>query len=163
MKPASRKASATLIALAAVIGTAAAAEVPKQGSFDFTACWSGASTPIALSKTHSAFSYEITGTSRSASPGALFDNNSFHCIGVNASFDGKVRALAICESVDPEGDRWLREYSTVDGKTTTREAGTGKYDGMLTVADVEPLGPFPAIKAGTYQHCNHQYGTYKLK
>ena len=28
---------------------------------------------------------------------------------------------------------------------------------------VEPLGSFPAIKAGTFQDCNHQTGTYKLK
>jgi hypothetical protein len=25
------------------------------------------------------------------------------------------------------------------------------------------LGPFPVIKAGTLQDCNHQTGTYKLK
>jgi hypothetical protein len=25
------------------------------------------------------------------------------------------------------------------------------------------LGPFPVIKAGTFQDCNHQTGTYKLK
>jgi len=25
------------------------------------------------------------------------------------------------------------------------------------------LGPFPMIKPGTFQGCNHQTGTYKLK
>ncbi len=163
MNPASLKALAMLIVLGAAMGSAMGADLPKQGSFDFTACWSGTSSPIALSKTHTAFSYEITGTSRSAAPGGLFDNNTFHCVGVNASFDGSVRALTVCQSVDQEGDRWLREYSTVNGKTRIREAGTGKYDGILTVADVEPLGPFPAVKPGTFQQCNHQYGTYKMK
>ncbi len=47
----------------------------------------------------------------------------------------------------------------------TREfvVGTGKYEGMVTTGTVEPLGPFPVIKAGTFQDCNHQTGTYKLK
>jgi hypothetical protein len=47
----------------------------------------------------------------------------------------------------------------------TREfvVGTGKYEGMVTDGTVEPLGPFPVIKAGTFQDCNYQTGTYKLK
>ena len=58
----------------------------------------------------------------------------------------------------------LSYFSTVDGKITrTNVAGTGKYEGMVTAGTVELLGPFPAIKAGTFQNCNHQTGTYKLK
>ena len=57
-----------------------------------------------------------------------------------------------------------RGMARADGKVT-REfvAGTGKYEGMETSGTVEPLGPFPVIKAGTIQDCNHQTGTYKLK
>jgi hypothetical protein len=53
----------------------------------------------------------------------------------------------------------------VDGKETfyTVVAGTGKYDGMVTTRTLEQLGPFKAIKEGTFQGCNHQTGTYKLK
>ena len=35
--------------------------------------------------------------------------------------------------------------------------------GMITTGKVETLGPFPAIKAGTFQNCNRQTGTNKLK
>jgi hypothetical protein len=47
----------------------------------------------------------------------------------------------------------------------TREAvvGTGRYEGLVTSGTVTPLGPFPVIKAGTFQDCNYQTGTYKLK
>jgi len=41
--------------------------------------------------------------------------------------------------------------------------GTGKYEGMVASGTVRPLGPFPVIKAGTFQDCNHQSGTYELK
>jgi hypothetical protein len=34
---------------------------------------------------------------------------------------------------------------------------------MTQVGVVHPLGPFPVIKAGTFQDCNRQTGTYKLK
>jgi hypothetical protein len=34
---------------------------------------------------------------------------------------------------------------------------------MKIVGTVHALGPFPAIKVGTFQDCNHQTGTYKLK
>jgi hypothetical protein len=33
----------------------------------------------------------------------------------------------------------------------------------VTQNSFENLGPFPAIKDGTSQACNHQTGTYKLK
>jgi hypothetical protein len=45
----------------------------------------------------------------------------------------------------------------------TQVAETGKYEGMVMVGTVEPLGSFPTIKDGTFQNCNHQTGTYKLK
>jgi len=34
---------------------------------------------------------------------------------------------------------------------------------MSTTTTVAPLGPFPVIKPGTFQDCNHQTGNYKLK
>jgi hypothetical protein len=84
---------------------------------------------------------------------------------MNTSFDGKITGSAVCESIDPDGDKRLSSFSTADGKTSrTTVAGTGKYEGMVvTQNSFENLGPFPAIKDGTSQACNHQTGTYKLK
>jgi hypothetical protein len=83
---------------------------------------------------------------------------------MNASLDGKITASTVCEATDVDGDKRLTYFSTGDGKVTrTAVAGTGKYEGMVAAGTVQPLGPFPAIKAGTFQDCNHQTGTYKLK
>jgi hypothetical protein len=84
---------------------------------------------------------------------------------MNASLDGKITAYTVCESIDVDGDKRLAYFSTADGKVTrTNVAGTGKYEGMVaTQNSFEDLGPFPAIKDGTFQNCNHQTGTYKLK
>jgi hypothetical protein len=34
---------------------------------------------------------------------------------------------------------------------------------MVRTTAVQLMGPFPVIKPGTFQNCNRQTGTYKLK
>jgi len=147
------------------VGSALAAELPKEGSYDYTACWSGVSNTIAFSKVHNASSYEMTGAILSNPPGGMFDKNSFRCVGLNASLDGKYTGSAVCEAMDADGDKRLSTFSLASDGSLTREtvAGTGKYEGMTITGTVHPLGSFPVVKAGTFQDCNHQTGTYKLR
>jgi hypothetical protein len=162
---------AALGALAAVlvtvmsVGPAVAADMPKEGPYDFTSCWSGVSNVIAFSKTQSALSYEMTGAVLSNPPGGMFDKQSFRCVGMNTSLDGKNTGTTVCEAIDKDGDKRLTYFSlTSDGKIIREHvAGTGKYEGMVSSGTVTPLGPIPVIKAGTFQDCNRQTGTYKLK
>jgi len=169
MKPKSklilRFAGMGLVTTLAVASTVIAGTLPKEGRYDFTACWSGVATPINFSKTAHAFSYEFTGENRSNPPGGLFDKSSFHCIGMNAVLNGKRVSNAVCEALDRDGDKRLTYFALgTDGKYHPENiAGTGKYDGFVMNGTVKPLGPFPAIKPGTFQNCNHQTGTYKLK
>ena len=145
-------------------GGAAFADLPPEGKYDYTACWSGASTPIAFSKAHVAFTYEMTGTTRAAQAGGYGDKNAFRCIGINKAFKGVVSGTAICEAVDKDGDKTLSMYE-IDGSGASRThlEGTGKYEGLVMVSDrTKSLGPFPSVKQGTFQNCNHQTGTYKL-
>ena len=103
------------------------AELPKEGSYDYTACWSGVSNIITFSKTHTGSSYELMGAIRSNPPGGMFDKNTFRCVGMGASFDGKITGANICETIDADGDKRLSSFSTGDGKVTrTHGAGTGK-------------------------------------
>ena len=145
--------------------TAQSQPVAKEGRYDYVACWSGASNVLAFSKTHTATTTEFTGTTRSNIAGSIFDNNSFRCIGMSVSFDGKNTASAACESIDRDGDRRLSYFATAADGKVTREvvSGTGKYDGLVLDTTVTPIGPFPTIKPGTFQACNHQVGSYKLK
>jgi hypothetical protein len=146
-------------------GSAFAADLPKEGRYDFTACSSGVSSLIAFSKTHSAVTYEQTGATLSNPPGGMFDKHTFRCVGMNTSLDGKNTGTAVCEAIDKDGDKRLVYFSTASDGKITREhvAGTGKYEGMVTSGSVMPLGPFPVIKAGTSQGCAHHTGTYKMK
>ncbi len=155
----------SLAALTGLAGSAFATELPKEGNYDFTSCWSGVSNTISFSKTHTAYSYEMTGTNRSNPPGGMFDKQTFRCVGMNASLAGKNVGSTVCEAIDADGDKRLTYFSVGSDGKVTREpvAGTGKYEGFVSSGSVEPLGPFPVIKAGTLQDCNHQTGTYKLK
>jgi len=143
----------------------AAAEPPKEGNYDFISCQSGVANPIVFSKTNSAATYEYSGATLSNPPGDMFDRASFRCVGLGTSFDGKTTVTAICEAIYPDGDKVLLRTSVGADGTGSREAiaGTGKYEGLVSTGTVTPVGTFPVIKAGTFQSCSHQTGTYKLK
>ena len=157
-------ARAGLVVALGITGSATAQTFPKEGNYDFSSCWSGASNIIAFSKTHTAFSYEMTGTTQSNPPGGLYDKTAFRCVGMNYVFDGKVIGTAVCEGNDMQGDKSLTHFAT-EGQKAVRTfiSGTGKFDGMVSSGTTTPLGPFPSIKPGTFQNCNRQTGTYKLK
>jgi len=99
--------------------SALAGELPKEGNYDFTACYSGVSNAITFSKTHFGSSNELTGTTRSNPPGGVFDKNTFRCVGMNSSLDGKITASTVCEAIDVDGDKRLTSFSTGDGKVTS--------------------------------------------
>ena len=72
-----------LAVLSAAAGSAVAAGMPKEGNFDYTACWTTVMYAIAYSKGNTAFSFELTGTQLSNPPGGPFDKESFRCVGSN--------------------------------------------------------------------------------
>jgi len=161
----------TTAALAAALAVSAAAGAsqhpPKEGKFSMRNCWSGVTKVVALSKTHVAYSFEMTGESIADEPGGLFDHQTFQCEGLGAR-SGKKRTIAdlVCVAVDPDGDRHMdRHVLGKDGQLSRIDlAGTGKYEGMVTThAKLVDVGPFPRIKPGTFQGCNHETGEYKLK
>ena len=143
-----------------------AADMPKEGTYDYIACYSGINNTFKFSDTHSIVSFDFAGAIQSVVPGGPFDKETFHCIGVEMVVNGKVtNETNFCQATDDEGNKRLARFSNADGKTTREQvAGTGKYDGLTTTSSAtEPLGPFPTIKEGTFQKCSHQKGTYKLK
>jgi hypothetical protein len=161
--PAIRIAAVAFVA-ATALPLAAAQGLPKEGRIDYVACWSGASNPMPFSKTQSAMTYEHTGTTRSNLPDSPFDKLSFRCIGMNTSFDGKTSVATVCEAVDKDGDKMLNHFVQSEGRLVrTTVAGTGKFEGISTEANVVSLGPFPPVKPGTFQNCNHQTGSYRIK
>jgi hypothetical protein len=140
------------------------AELPKEGKYEITNCFSGSANSIDFSKTYSAWNYELTGTTRSNPPGGFLDMTSFRCVGFATSIDGKSSGMNNCETYDNDGDKMLTK-NIIEGPKVSGEAlaGTGKYEGIVRIGVADSLGAFPAAKPGTFQGCNHGAGTYKMK
>jgi hypothetical protein len=165
MKNTSRLAPLAAIGVAALSGVAIAADLPKEGAYDYTVCFVRNSVRIDFSKTHFAYSYEESGAAVGKVPGGLFDGETVRCVGMTASLDGKRTGGSLCEGVAADGDKRLtRFWYDSDGKFQREQvAGTGKYDGMVTTGSVQALGPPEEIKPGTVKVCNRATGTYKLR
>jgi hypothetical protein len=161
----SRRFFVTGFLLVACTGLACAADLPKEGSYDYTTCFTRNSTRIEYANTHFAYSHEDAGTSVSNPAGGLFDNEAVRCVGMTASFEGKNSGGTVCVGIAKNGDRRLtRFWYDNDGKYQRQEvSGTGQYDGMVTTGSVKRVGETKQIKPGTTQYCNHATGTYKLK
>src|SRR5260370_35311799 len=95
-------------AAALFIGSqAVAAELPKEGTYDLTSCYTVTSNDITFSKTISASSYELIGVNLSNPPGGIFDKTSFRCVGSSMIVDGNFSATTTCEAVDKDVDKFL--------------------------------------------------------
>lgn len=154
------------LAIACSAASALAADMPKEGTYAYTACWAGTAKVIPFSKTQTGSSYEFYGMTRTEPPGGMFDKASFRCVGAAGSFDKKYTSVVTCMSVNADGDKVLSLFQAGDDHKYSRQtiAGTGKYEGIvINSKEIKPLGPFPVIKPGNFQGCNQQSGTYKLK
>ncbi len=152
------------VTVACAVG-AAAADLPKEGSYDYTTCFTRTITRIEYSPTHFAYIHEDLGTSASNPPGGLFDNESVRCVGMTATFDGKRSGATVCEGVAPNGDKRLTRFWYDDKGEYQREAvaGTGRYDGLVTTGSIKAVGQTERIRPGVTRYCNQGTGTYRLK
>jgi hypothetical protein len=159
-----------MISVAAVVAAtsgslAFAADLPKEGSYDYKACFTRNITRIVFSDAHSAWSYNETATAVSTTPGGMFDGDSVRCIGTTAISNGKRMGISTCEGVAKNGDKRLTRFQyDADGKLVREEvAGTGMYEGMVTSGTAKEVEPRKEILPGVTTYCNHATGTYKMK
>lgn len=128
-------------------------------------CTSGVANAIAFSKDHRVIGIEQWGSTLSNPPGGMLDKGVFHCLGLQTVFAGKDVYSHYCELVFADGDKILGHLSPGPDGNPVRStvAGTGKYEGLVLSGTVVQLGPYPVVKPGAFQNCNHQTGTYKLR
>jgi hypothetical protein len=152
-----------LLSVSAIAATAAP-NYPKEGKYDYTACYSGTTASIQVSKTTGATATRFVGNTRSNPPGGPFDMLAYTCVGMGSSNEGKSTSAYFCQAVDMDGDKFMA-HGVFDGTKTVTDAfgGTGKYEGMVRTGTSESPGPYPTPEAGTFTGCNRQTGTYKMK
>ena len=142
-----------------------AADLPKEGSYDYKGCFTRNTVRIDFSDAHSAYSYNETATAVSLAPGGMFDGDTVRCVGTVAISNGKRMNLSICEGVAKNGAKRLTRFQYgADGKIVREEvAGTGMYEGLVTTGTVKEVAPTKEIQPGVTTYCNQLTGTYKMK
>lgn len=163
-----------LVSAAAVVAFALSASatggkvnIPKEGSYDFDFC------PIGRGKVFSAgdklfvMNYDLDAILRSTPPGKAFDRMGARCFGIYSNINGRQQEVGMCEMTDLDGDKWWMDYrGNPDGAggTYTAAFGTGKYEGMTLRGEYRIDNAWGSIsKEVSFQGCNPNKGTYKLK
>lgn len=151
--------------IASISGLAFAADMPKEGSYDYKACFTRNMSRIDFSDAQTAYSYDEVATAVSTVPGGMFDGDTVRCVGSHAVANGKRMGFTTCEGVAKSGDKRLTRFRFGEDSKLVREevAGTGMYEGMVTTGTVKQVEPAKEIRPGVTTYCNHLTGTYKLK
>lgn len=145
--------------------TVCAADMPKEGKFDFNFCMAAAYKPVMASPQLSSGLIEAWASTYSNPPGGPFDNQGSQCGVISLSRDSNVENNGYCKMIDKDGDMWLFKFADRNfiGKFEV-VGGTGKYEGMTATADFKPLGGgAPSAAPGMVQTCNKVVGTYRLR
>jgi hypothetical protein len=150
-----------------VAAAASAADLPREGNFDFTTCWTRHVTRIEYASGRAAWSYDERGTAVSEPRGGMFDGDQIHCVGATVNVDGKFHGNSACIATAPDGaTRLSRVWYGEDGKLQRETiGGTGKYGGMATTGTIKTVKEPPEPVAGTrtVEYCSRNTGTYKVK
>ncbi len=155
-----------LLSAFAATSAAYAADLPKEGNYEYSACFTRVLNRILFSETHSVSSYEQIGMTFTEPPGGMFDRGSVRCVGAASGIKGQtVFDTMHCEAIFPDGGKMLRRFTRQQdgGYATEVIAATGQYEGIVLAGSVKAAGTYPSVKPDTSVFCNRHSGTYKLR
>ena len=137
----------------------AQAETP----YDMTLCSSGTVTMVSTSKELTVFSADNKGITISNHPNKIFDNLTYHCVGVVKIEGDKPIGTFYCQFIDPDGDIVVGETTLVGTEGTWKFLqGTGKWKGITGSGKNWPITKGKPITPGTSQSCLRGTGTFEL-
>ncbi len=156
------------IALLAVFGTEAKAQIPKEGTISITTSFSGTVKVLRMGQERVQVTYELMGVQIGDTPEDLFHNASIRCLGALHAVKGEYKDdNCFCVSTRPDGDQIFSTYKGA-GKlggmykgTLTIFGGTGKLVGIEGSVECTGTGLRPAAE-GTAQLYDRDKGHYKL-
>ena len=142
---------------------AAAADLPRDGTYDHQSCYVGPHYVIAHSKDHMAGSYAARGGSL-APAGDPFHAASGVCYGAWILLNGEYSESGACEFTDGSGDRFMGVYSRRNQEKGIWRmvGGTGKFVGISGSGHFIPGTALPQ-PAGQVVACNREIGDWKLR
>jgi hypothetical protein len=108
--------------------------------------------------------FEGKGIVRSVDEKKLFDNNTFHQVGVQKAVGGKWIWNGFYKAMRPDGDFIIWEFSGDSEIGTTAKAiyGAGKFKGVKGEVKSKMLTKGKPIVEGTSQNCSQVVGWIEL-
>ena len=147
--------------LALLLSSAAAEDLPKQGSFAATYAAAGTLTRnIEFGDATKIVSMENRIIATNDAGQGIFHNTTGDCIGVRG---GEART-GYCVFTDKDGDKFVEPWNIAPGAkkgTATLGPGTGKYKGIEGNLEWEVVTSLPAA-SGTYNFIGKKRGSYRL-
>jgi len=131
--------------------------------YDITSCFSGSLTMVSKSKQLTVLSWDAKAICRSNHENKVFDNCTFHAVGVFRLMAGKKTETFYFKLMDPDGDFIVGE-GTVEGKEGTWKflQGTGKWKGITGGGKQRLIARGKPITPGTFQICIRVTGAFEL-
>jgi len=139
-------------------------EVPGQQPMDMVSCGDGKTTTIVSGQELTIMGYEAKGINIDNLGSKIFDNMTFHSVGVFKMESGKMTGTSYSKYMDPSGDIVVVEISQVGMERDWRFLyGTGKWKGITGGGKAISFTKGKPISPGTLQSCSKITGSYELK
>ncbi len=136
---------------------AAHAETP----FDFNYCGSATITMVSESKELTVFGMNGKGSVFSNHENKVFDNFTYHFVGVVRVVDGKRTGNGYTKYLDPDGDSIVQEFTMAGMESSIKLLqGTGKWKGITGTGKSVPITDGKPTAPGTT--CRRIIGVFEL-
>ena len=131
---------------------------------DMINCSSGTTNVLMGTEELTIFTTEIRGITRDNLDSKVFENYTYHCVGLIKVVGGKPSATTNCKFMAPIEEYFVVEAAYAGGEGDWKFIyGTGKWKGVTGGGKTKPITSGKPITPGTSQGCNRVTGTYELK
>jgi len=135
-----------------------------QQPIDMMSCGDSTVTTIVASEELTIMGIESRGINLDNLASKVYDNMTFHGVGVVKIDHGKVTGTLYYKYMEPSGDFAIVEVSQVGMERDWKYLyGTGKWKGVTGGGKAIPFTKGKPITPGTSQSCTKITGTYELK
>lgn len=153
-----------IVPVIVVLSLAVFVSIVQAEPMDITNCGSGTTNVLIATDEITIMTTDVKGITRDNLDSKVFDNMTYHCVGLFKVMGGKRYGTTNCKFMSPDGDYFVVEGSYgPEGATAPILLGTGKFNGMTGNCVSKPITSGKPIVPGTTQGCARVTGNYEFK
>jgi hypothetical protein len=151
-------------AVATILGLSFLVPAVQAEPIDIINCSSGTTNILMATEELTIFTTEIKGITRDNLESKVFENYTYHCVGLIKVVGGKPTATTNCKFMAPNEEYFVVEAYYAGGEGDWKFIyGSGKWKGVTGGGKTKPITSGKPITPGASQGCNRVTGTYELK